>query len=200
MKSSVQITRSKVVVPLASGAQEAKNRTSRCRAAESVLGNLGLRWSRGGRRYGNLRQDRDAKQQHQKESKRAPARGCTVRFCDRVLLHVRPMIASVYFEPGPDSTRKPHANTLPSLKRRMSTAPRSLYSGVPGLRPGGFPPALQQSYRCRLARSRPSHPDMNYISPDTLKNDPLDQKILNRARSLAPMAASGQFQDDGSCH
>jgi len=99
---------------------------------------------------------------------------------------VRPMIASVYFEPGPDSTRKPHANTLPSLKRRMSTAPRSLYSGVPGLRPGGFPPALQQSYRCRLARSRPSHPDMNYISPDTLKNDPLDQKILNRARSLAP--------------
>jgi hypothetical protein len=41
---------------------------------------------------------------------------------------------------------------------------------------------------------------MDYISPDALKNDPSDQKILNRARSLAPMAASGQFQDDGSCH
>lgn len=42
--------------------------------------------------------------------------------------------------------------------------------------------------------------NMNYISPDALKDDPLDQKILNCARSLASMAASGQFQDDGSCH
>jgi hypothetical protein len=42
--------------------------------------------------------------------------------------------------------------------------------------------------------------DMNYISADALKGDPLDQQILSCARSLAAMAASGQFQDDGSCH
>lgn len=41
--------------------------------------------------------------------------------------------------------------------------------------------------------------NMNYISPDALKNDPLDQQILSCARSLAAMAAAGQFQDDGSC-
>jgi hypothetical protein len=39
-----------------------------------------------------------------------------------------------------------------------------------------------------------------YISHESLNNDPLDQKILNCARSLAAMAASGQFSDDGSCH
>jgi hypothetical protein len=39
-----------------------------------------------------------------------------------------------------------------------------------------------------------------YISPDSLNNDPLDQKILKCARSLAAMAAAGQFADDGSCH
>jgi hypothetical protein len=42
--------------------------------------------------------------------------------------------------------------------------------------------------------------NMNYIPPDALKGDPLDQKILNCARSLASMAASGQFLDDGSCN
>jgi hypothetical protein len=42
--------------------------------------------------------------------------------------------------------------------------------------------------------------NMNYISPDALKDAPLDQQILTCARSLASMAASGQFQDDGSCH
>ncbi len=39
-----------------------------------------------------------------------------------------------------------------------------------------------------------------YISPDALNNHSLDQKILNCAHSLAAMAASGQFMDDGSCH
>jgi hypothetical protein len=39
-----------------------------------------------------------------------------------------------------------------------------------------------------------------YVAPDTLDNDPLDQRILNCARGLAAMAASGQFTDDGSCH
>lgn len=42
--------------------------------------------------------------------------------------------------------------------------------------------------------------NMNYISADSLKNDPLFQQILNCTRSLASMASSGQFQDDGSCH
>jgi len=41
---------------------------------------------------------------------------------------------------------------------------------------------------------------MVYIAPDTLSNDPLDQRILNCAHSLAAMAASGQFQDVGSCN
>jgi hypothetical protein len=40
---------------------------------------------------------------------------------------------------------------------------------------------------------------LTYISPDALQNDPLDQKILNCGHSLAAMAASGQFEDDGSC-
>jgi hypothetical protein len=42
--------------------------------------------------------------------------------------------------------------------------------------------------------------NLNYITPDSVKKDPLDQKILNCARSLAAMAASGVFQDDGSCN
>jgi hypothetical protein len=42
--------------------------------------------------------------------------------------------------------------------------------------------------------------NMNYISADALKDDPFNQQILICTRSLASMAASGQFQDDGSCH
>ena len=38
-----------------------------------------------------------------------------------------------------------------------------------------------------------------YVSPNALENDPLDQKILSCAHSLAAMAASNQFVDDGSC-
>ena len=41
---------------------------------------------------------------------------------------------------------------------------------------------------------------MTYIDPDSIKNDPLDQQIITCARSLAAMASSGQFVDDGSCH
>jgi hypothetical protein len=40
---------------------------------------------------------------------------------------------------------------------------------------------------------------LSYISPDSLTNDPLNQKIVNCGHSLAAMAASGQFVDDGSC-
>ena len=42
--------------------------------------------------------------------------------------------------------------------------------------------------------------NLNYITPDSVKKDPLDQKVLNCARSLAAMAASGEFHDDGSCN
>lgn len=38
-----------------------------------------------------------------------------------------------------------------------------------------------------------------YIRTDALENDPLDRRILNCGHSLAVMAASGQFADDGSC-
>ena len=39
-----------------------------------------------------------------------------------------------------------------------------------------------------------------YVPPNALDNDPLDQKILNCAHSLAAMASNNQFADDGSCH
>jgi len=42
--------------------------------------------------------------------------------------------------------------------------------------------------------------NMNYISPDSFDNNSLDQKILSCSRALAAMAASGQVQDDISCH
>ena len=40
---------------------------------------------------------------------------------------------------------------------------------------------------------------LSYISADSLQNDTLDQKIVTCGHSLAAMAASGQFLDDGSC-
>jgi hypothetical protein len=45
-----------------------------------------------------------------------------------------------------------------------------------------------------------AHNNMQNISPDTLKEDPLEQQTLTCARFLASMVASGQFQDDGCCH
>jgi hypothetical protein len=41
---------------------------------------------------------------------------------------------------------------------------------------------------------------MQNISPEALKDDPLEQQTLNCARALESMVSSGQFQDDGSCH
>ena len=40
---------------------------------------------------------------------------------------------------------------------------------------------------------------MTMVATDALKGDPLDQKIVNCGHSLAAMASSGQFVDDGSC-
>jgi hypothetical protein len=45
-----------------------------------------------------------------------------------------------------------------------------------------------------------AHTSQNYTPTDALKSDPLDQQILSCARSMAAMASSGQFVDDGSCH
>jgi hypothetical protein len=42
--------------------------------------------------------------------------------------------------------------------------------------------------------------NMQNVSPQHLKDDPLNQKILTCARSLASMAVGGQFVDDASCH
>lgn len=42
--------------------------------------------------------------------------------------------------------------------------------------------------------------NLTYIAPDALQNDELDQRIINCGHSLGAMAASGQFNDDGSCH
>jgi hypothetical protein len=41
--------------------------------------------------------------------------------------------------------------------------------------------------------------NLSYITPDSVKKDALDQKIMNCAHSLAGMATSGEFQDNGSC-
>jgi hypothetical protein len=49
----------------------------------------------------------------------------------------------------------------------------------------------------KLLKKRQS---LEYIPPNFLNDDPLNQKVLACARSLASMAASGQFEDDGSCH
>jgi hypothetical protein len=39
-----------------------------------------------------------------------------------------------------------------------------------------------------------------HVSPEDLRNDPLNQNILTCARSIASMVVGGQFVDDGSCH
>jgi hypothetical protein len=40
---------------------------------------------------------------------------------------------------------------------------------------------------------------MRYMAPNSLDNDPLNQSILNCGHSLASMAASGRFVNDGAC-
>jgi hypothetical protein len=41
--------------------------------------------------------------------------------------------------------------------------------------------------------------NMDFISPDALQNDSLNARLVACGHSLASMAASGQFVDDGSC-
>jgi hypothetical protein len=45
-----------------------------------------------------------------------------------------------------------------------------------------------------------AHQSLEYLSPDEMNHDALFQQILTCARALASIYASGQFQDDGSCH
>jgi hypothetical protein len=42
--------------------------------------------------------------------------------------------------------------------------------------------------------------NLTFISPNALQNDSLNQTIVTCGHSLAAMAASGQFVDDGSCN
>ena len=51
----------------------------------------------------------------------------------------------------------------------------------------------------KVLEARKNMDTAKYMSPDALSNDPLFQKILNCAHSLASMASTGQFEDDGSC-
>jgi hypothetical protein len=41
--------------------------------------------------------------------------------------------------------------------------------------------------------------NMNYVSPDALQDDDVNQRFVACGHSLGAMAASGQFVDDGSC-
>jgi hypothetical protein len=41
--------------------------------------------------------------------------------------------------------------------------------------------------------------NMEYIAPNSLQNDPLNQRFVACAHSLSAMASSNQFIDDGSC-
>jgi hypothetical protein len=40
---------------------------------------------------------------------------------------------------------------------------------------------------------------MNYIAPNALSSDPLEQKLVACGRSLSGMVSSNQFADDGAC-
>jgi hypothetical protein len=42
--------------------------------------------------------------------------------------------------------------------------------------------------------------NLDFVAPDALQNDDLNQRIVACGHSLASIAASGQFVDDGSCH
>lgn len=53
----------------------------------------------------------------------------------------------------------------------------------------------------KLVAARKSMDTAKYtMSPNTLRNEPLSQKILTCGHFLAQMLGSGSFQDDASCH
>jgi hypothetical protein len=60
---------------------------------------------------------------------------------------------------------------------------------------------LVQEWSNKLLEARKSMSAGKYaLSPGSLQNEPLSQKILACAHFLGPMLASGNFQDDSSCH
>jgi hypothetical protein len=42
--------------------------------------------------------------------------------------------------------------------------------------------------------------NLTYIDPNSLSNDPMEQRLIACGHSLVGMVSSGQFVDDGSCH
>jgi hypothetical protein len=44
------------------------------------------------------------------------------------------------------------------------------------------------------------HHSREYIPPDTMNNDPLNQRILSCAHSLGSIIARQKFEDDGTCY
>jgi hypothetical protein len=42
--------------------------------------------------------------------------------------------------------------------------------------------------------------NLTYVSPEALREDDLNRRIITCGHSLGAMAASGQFVDDGTCH
>jgi hypothetical protein len=45
-----------------------------------------------------------------------------------------------------------------------------------------------------------THAKVSYIAPDSIENNPMNQKILDCSHALTTMAATKQFQDEPSCH
>jgi hypothetical protein len=56
---------------------------------------------------------------------------------------------------------------------------------------------MMQTWSDQIVATRKN---LTYMSPDEVNNDPLYQQLRTCGHSLAAMAASGQFYDDGSCH
>jgi hypothetical protein len=58
-----------------------------------------------------------------------------------------------------------------------------------------------QEWSNKLLEARKSMNAAKYaLSPSELHNDPLSQKIVSCGHFLGQMLASGDFQDDPSCH
>lgn len=58
-----------------------------------------------------------------------------------------------------------------------------------------------QAWSNMLLASRKSLDSAKYaVSPDSLRSDPLSQKIVSCAHYLGQMLASGTYQEDSSCH
>jgi hypothetical protein len=56
---------------------------------------------------------------------------------------------------------------------------------------------MMQTWSDQIVAARKN---LTYMSPDEINSDPLYQQLRTCGHSLATMAASGQFYDDGSCH